>query len=78
MNVIIYGTLKMCLTSDNGEEESLRHKLSRQKGSEWIGELLLLVMMCRLFKSISSQLMSVKIRKQEPREVALASKAILP
>lgn len=36
MNVIIYGTLKMCLTSDNGRKESLRHKLSRQKGSEWI------------------------------------------
>lgn len=48
MNVIIYGTLKMCLTSDNGrKKESLRHKLSRQKGSEWIEELLLLVMMCK-------------------------------
>lgn len=26
----------MCLTLDNGRKESIRHKLSRQKGSEWI------------------------------------------
>lgn len=38
MNVIIYRTLEMCLTLDNGRKESIRHKLSRKKSLEWINE----------------------------------------
>ena len=69
----------MCLTLDNGRKESIRHKLSRQKGSEWIEGTSAFGNDVQGYSNQSLHNLWVsKIRKQEPREVAPASKAILP